>query len=86
MTEPRITPIQKVEPMTRLAVPRTRAGISSSMAEVIAVYSPPMPAPVSTRHSVKVARFQENAVAAVEQTYSDRVQKKSLLRPYTSAR
>ena len=32
--------------------PRTRAGISSSMAELIAAYSPPMPAPVSARKKV----------------------------------
>ena len=32
--------------MARSARPRTRAGMSSSTAELTALYSPPMPAPV----------------------------------------
>ncbi len=51
--------------MTRSVQPRTRAGISSWMVELIAAYSPPMPAPVMKRNSRKLHRFHENAVAAV---------------------
>ena len=40
--------------MIRSTVPRTRAGISSSMAELIAAYSPPMPAPVKKRQIAKI--------------------------------
>jgi hypothetical protein len=35
------------------------------MVELIAAYSPPMPAPVRNRNSAKLHRFHENAVAAV---------------------
>jgi hypothetical protein len=35
------------------------------MVELIAVYSPPIPAPVRKRKCAKLARFQEKAVAAV---------------------
>ena len=51
--------------MQRSVQPRTRAGTSSWMVELIAAYSPPMPAPVMKRKSRKLQRFQENAVAAV---------------------
>jgi hypothetical protein len=37
--------------MMRSTRPRTRAGISSSIAELIAAYSPPMPAPVKKRQT-----------------------------------
>ena len=39
--------------MIRSTRPRTRAGISSSIAELIAAYSPPMPAPVKKRATKK---------------------------------
>ena len=58
-------PIQKLPLITRSHQPRTRAGISSWMVELIAAYSPPIPAPVTKRHSAKLAMFQEPAVAAV---------------------
>ena len=35
------------------------------MVELIAAYSPPMPAPVRKRNSTKLQKFHENAVAAV---------------------
>ena len=46
--------------------PRTRAGINSSIAELIAAYSPPIPAPVSARndgvaHKVPRKRRQRRA-------------------------
>ena len=62
---PMAAPTQKLPLMTRSVQPRTRAGISSWMVELMAAYSPPMPAPVTKRHSAKVHRFQVNAVAAV---------------------
>ncbi len=62
---PIAAPIQKLPLITRSVQPRTRAGINSWMVELIAAYSPPMPAPVKKRHSAKVHRFQVSAVAPV---------------------
>ena len=62
---PIAAPTQKLPLMTRSVQPRYRAGTSSWMVELIAVYSPPMPAPVRKRKSIKLARSHENAVAAV---------------------
>ena len=45
--------------------PRYFAGISSSMAELMAAYSPPMPAPVRNRAAKYHAGFIENAVSTV---------------------
>lgn len=50
MSAPSAVPSQKEPFTTRSTVPRTRAGMSSSIAELIAAYSPPMPAPVKNRH------------------------------------
>src|SRR5665811_1583508 len=58
-------PIQKLPLMMRSVCPRYRAGTNSWMVEAMAVYSPPMPAPVRKRNRAKLAKFQENAVAAV---------------------
>ena len=57
----------KLEPIKRLTWPRRRAGMSSLIAELIAVYSPPMPAPVIMRQSKNVGMFHESAVMAVAQ-------------------
>ena len=46
---PAAAPSQYEPLMIRSTRPRTRAGISSSIAELIAAYSPPMPAPVKKR-------------------------------------
>ncbi len=46
--------------MIRSTRPRTRAGISSSIAELIAEYSPPIPAPVKNRHRKKYQGVQAN--------------------------
>ena len=51
--------------MMRSIRPRTRAGMSSSMAELTAAYSPPMPAPVRKRTRKKYQAENENAVATV---------------------
>ena len=51
--------------MIRSTRPRTRAGISSSIAELIAEYSPPMPMPVTNRQRKKYQGVHANAVAAV---------------------
>jgi hypothetical protein len=51
--------------MIRSTRPRTLAGISSSVAELIAAYSPPMPAPVKKRQIQKNSALEENAVATV---------------------
>ena len=56
-SEPMAAPTQKVPLIARSAQPRTRAGISSSMAELIAEYSPPIAAPVRKR---KVAKLRKS--------------------------
>ena len=62
---PSAAPIQKLPLIARFTRPRTRAGTSSSMAELMAAYSPPMPRPVTKRHSAKNAKSVEKAVASV---------------------
>ena len=51
-------PIQKLPLIARSVQPRTRAGISSWIAELIAVYSPPIPAPVRNRKRAKLQKSQ----------------------------
>jgi hypothetical protein len=46
-----MVPSQNEPLIVRSTRPRTRAGISSSMAELMAAYSPPMPAPVRNRQA-----------------------------------
>jgi hypothetical protein len=46
-----MVPSQNEPLMIRSTRPRSRAGISSSMAELMAAYSPPIPAPVKNRHT-----------------------------------
>ena len=62
---PSAAPIQKLPLIARSVRPRKRAGTNSWIAELIAVYSPPMPAPVSARNSAKLQKSHEKAVAAV---------------------
>ena len=64
-TAPIAAPTQKLPLMTRSVQPRTRAGTSSWMVELMAEYSPPMPAPVMNRKSMKLQTFHANAVANV---------------------
>ena len=49
----------------RSTQPRTRAGISSSIALLIAEYSPPIPAPARKRKRKKLHALKEKAVAIV---------------------
>ncbi|MCG3190378.1 MAG: hypothetical protein LKCHEGNO_03093 [Burkholderiaceae bacterium] len=65
ISAPIAAPIQKLPLIARLTRPRTRAGISSSIAELIAAYSPPMPSPVSRRHTANQAKPLANAVATL---------------------
>ncbi len=51
--------------MIRSTRPRARAGISSSIAELIAAYSPPIPAPVKKRATRKNQGAKEKALATV---------------------
>ena len=51
--------------IARSAQPRTRAGISSSIAELIAAYSPPMPMPVKKRQMANIRKSWLKAVATV---------------------
>src|SRR5215831_39525 len=62
---PMAAPIQKLPLIARFTLPRTRAGISSSIAELIAAYSPPMPKPVKSRKMKKLAKSNAKAVASV---------------------
>ena len=62
---PPAAPTQKLPLMARSMRPRRRAGISSWIAELMAEYSPPMPAPVRKRNSRKLQKSHEKAVSAV---------------------
>ena len=62
---PIAAPTQKLPLMARSTWPRLRAGISSSIAELIAAYSPPMPMPVRNRQAQKYQASVANAVATV---------------------
>ena len=64
--------------------PRARAGISSSIAELIAEYSPPIPVPVRNRAAKKNHGENENAVSTVDTMYRLSVMMNSLLRPKRS--
>jgi uncharacterized protein involved in propanediol utilization len=46
-----MVPSQNELLMIRSTRPRSRAGMSSSTAELMAAYSPPMPAPVKNRQA-----------------------------------
>jgi hypothetical protein len=54
------------------------------MAELIAEYSPPMPAPVMKRQIANAAKSLQSAVAPVPRTYTPSVTKKRRLRPNRS--
>ena len=51
--------------MIRSIRPLARAGINSSIAELIAAYSPPIPAPVKNRATRKNQGAKAKAVATV---------------------
>src|ERR1700722_14332560 len=54
------------------------------MAELMAEYSPPIPAPVRKRKQQKLQKFHETADRMTPQRYMVRVTKKSLRRPNRS--
>ena len=83
---PSAVPIQYVLLTTRSTRPRTRAGMSSSIAELTAAHSPPMPAPVIARQNVKLAKPMESPVMSVAARYTESVTKKSRRRPSVSVR
>jgi hypothetical protein len=58
-------PTQKLPLMARSTCPRLRAGMSSSIAELMAEYSPPMPTPVKNRQRKKYQGAKANAVSTV---------------------
>ena len=62
---PPAAPTQNEPLMATSTRPRYFAGISSSMAELIAAYSPPMPVPVRNRAARYHAGLIENAVSTV---------------------
>ncbi len=64
-TAPKAVPSQYEPLMARSTTPRRRAGISSSIAELMAAYSPPMPAPVKNRQMKKKTGVKAKAVATV---------------------
>ena len=85
-SEPAANPTQNVPLIARSTQPRMRAGISSSIAELIAEYSPPIPAPVRNRKKAKLQKSQENAVRNAAIKYSPSVTVKSFFRPQRSVR
>ena len=66
--------------------PRYLAGISSSMAELIAAYSPPMPRPVRKRKIQNEYALQVKPVRIVATRYRPRLAMNSFLRPSRSVR
>lgn len=64
-SEPSAAPTQNEPLMATSTRPRYAAGMSSSMAELIAAYSPPMPAPVRKRAAKYHPGFGANAVSTV---------------------
>jgi hypothetical protein len=62
---PSAAPSQKLPLIARSVRPRKRAGMNSWIAELMAVYSPPIPAPVRKRNSAKLQKSQDAAVEAV---------------------
>ena len=62
---PPAAPTQKEPLIATSTRPRNFAGISSSIAELIAAYSPPMPAPVRKRAARYHVTFIEKAVSTV---------------------
>ena len=81
---PTAAPAQYVPLMTMSILPRLRLGISSSMAELIAAYSPPMPNPVRKRNRKNHHGANDSAVMAVDARYTPRVIMKSFFRPNRS--
>lgn len=81
---PPAAPSQYEPLITTSTRPRYALGISSSMAELIAAYSPPIPAPVKNRQTRYQAGFIEKAVSTVATVYSPSVIKNSFLRPKRS--
>lgn len=63
--EPATAPSQKLPLMIRSTRPRYLLGMSSSMAELIAAYSPPIPKPVRKRKRKNHHAEKEIAVSAV---------------------
>ena len=62
---PKAAPIQKLPLTARSTQPRTLAGMSSSIAELIAAYSPPMPKPGEEAERCEPAKLPANAVPTV---------------------
>ncbi len=62
---PPTAPSQKLPLIIRSTRPRYCAGISSSIAELIAAYSPPIPNPVRNRNRKNHQVSKETAVSAV---------------------
>ncbi len=60
---PPAAPTQKEPLIATSTRPRYLAGMSSSIAELIAAYSPPIPAPVRNRAMKYHVGFGENAVS-----------------------
>ena len=83
---PIAAPIQNVPLIARSTRPRSRAGISSSIAELMAAYSPPMPKPVRKRQKAKESMSQVKAVSTVAMRYTASVTRNMRLRPSLSAR
>ncbi len=64
-SEPSVAPTQNEPLIATSTRPRYFAGISSSIAELMAAYSPPMPAPVRNLQQKYHMGVIENAVSTV---------------------
>lgn len=64
-SDPATAPSQKLPLMMRSTRPRYLLGISSSIAELMAAYSPPMPKPVRKRNRKNHQAEKDSAVMAV---------------------
>ncbi len=83
-TAPIAAPTQKLPLITRSVRPRNRAGISSWMAELIAVPSPPIPAPVRNRKSARLQKLHEQRGGGRGYEIEAKRDVKSRLRPHRS--
>ncbi len=64
-TAPTAAPTQKLPLTARSTRPRRRAGVNSWIAELIAAYSPPIPAPVRKRNTANAGKLGAKPEATV---------------------
>ena len=78
---PSAAPIQKLPLIRRSVQPRRRAGISSWIVELMAVYSPPMPVPVRNRNTHEAPHIPGEAGGSGRRKIDGKRDEKQLLAP-----